>query len=200
MQWIIGIILSYLLGSIPFGYVIVQFQARKDIRTEGSGNIGATNVYRVLGFWWAVAVFLLDGLKGVLAVYAIPLALGDPAMALSLACGISAVLGHMYTFFLKFKGGKGVAVAVGVIIGLGLTTPAFLLILLAALGVWFVVFKLSRYVSLASIVAALTFFVLTLLFVRAQELKLFAFIVMVFIVLRHRQNIQRLLQGKELRL
>lgn len=200
MQWIIGITLSYLLGSIPFGYVVVQLQARKDIRTVGSGNIGATNAYRVLGFWWAVTVFLLDGLKGVLAVYAIPLALGNTGISLSLVCGISAVLGHMYTFFLAFKGGKGVAVAVGVIIGLGLTAPAFLLILLAALGVWLLVFKFSRFVSLASIVAALVFFVLTLVFVRPQELKLFAFIVMVFIIMRHRQNIQRLLRGKELRL
>lgn len=199
MQWIIGVLLSYCLGAIPFGYLVVRLIARKDIRAVGSGNIGATNVYRVLGIYWAVAVFLLDCLKGAAAVSVIPALVHRSETLYILVCGFASVLGHMFTFFLRFKGGKGVAVAVGVILGLGFSQPSFLLILCIALFVWFVLFRVFRYVSFASVAAAMLFFILSVLFPLAIEYKVFAFLVMAGIIVRHRQNIQRLIQKKELK-
>jgi len=177
----------------------VRLIGRKDIRSIGSGNIGATNVYRVLGLHWAVIVFILDCLKGILAVSVIPFLLQRPETSYILVCGLASVLGHMFTFFLRFKGGKGVAVAVGVVIGLGLSQPLFLLILCVSLMVWFILFRVFRYVSLASVVAAALFFVLSILFPLDREYKIFAFLVMAGIIVRHRQNIQRLIQKKELK-
>jgi glycerol-3-phosphate acyltransferase PlsY len=199
MPWIIGVLLSYCLGAIPFGYLAVLLVARKDIRSVGSGNIGATNVYRVLGIHWAVLVFILDCLKGILAVSVIPAFLQRSETSYILICGLASVLGHMFTFFLRFKGGKGVAVAVGVVIGLGFSQPLFLLILCIALLVWVILFRVFHYVSLASVVAALLFFMLSILFPLDIEYKLFAFLAMAGIVVRHRQNIQRLIQKKELK-
>lgn len=199
MPWIIGVLLSYCLGAIPFGYLAVRVIARKDIRSIGSGNIGATNVYRILGIHWAVTVFILDCLKGVLAVSVIPVFLQRSGTSYILVCGLASVLGHMFTFFLRFKGGKGVAVAVGVILGLGFSQPLFLLILCVALFVWFILFRIFRYVSLASVIAALLFFLLSILFPLDIEYKFFAFLVMAGIIIRHRQNIQRLIQKNELK-
>lgn len=200
MQLTAGIILSYLAGAIPFGYLVVLFVARQDIRTIGSGNIGATNVYRLLGIRWATLVFALDCSKGAAVTYFFPSLFGAPAGKwFTFACALAAVLGHMYPVFLKFKGGKGVAVSAGVALGLGLRTPLLLLSLFFSLLLWAGIFKKFHYVSLASLAAAISFFLFTLVFNLDKEFQLFAFSVMIGIVLRHRQNIQRLIKRKELK-
>ena len=196
---ITGAIVSYIFGAIPFGYLVVRLIAKKDIRRVGSGNIGATNVHRVLGIKWAVFVFCLDAFKGFAGAYLIPFAITPNAGGLVyIICGISAVLGHMYTVFLKFKGGKGVATSAGVILGLGFVAPQLLGVLLGVLAIWFVIFIATRLVSLASLVSAFVFFLSSLIFL-SIEFKVFSFLVMLFIALRHKDNIKRLISRKELK-
>jgi len=201
VQQTAGIILSYLAGAIPFGYLVVRFVARQDIRTIGSGNIGATNVYRLLGMRWAAFVFALDCGKGAAVTYFFPSLFGAGLGAwFTFACALAAVIGHMYPVFLKFKGGKGVAVSAGVALGLGLRAPFLLLSLFLSLVLWLGMFKKFRYVSLASLAAAISFFLCTLIFRLDKAFQLFAFFVMIGIVFRHRQNIQRLIKRKELKI
>ncbi len=204
---------AYLLGSIPFGLMVGRMKGI-DPRTAGSGNIGATNVGRLLGRRFFVMVFLLDLLKGLLPMLAAAAVLrraGDPrtfgpgTYGLWFAVGMAAILGHMFSVFLRFKGGKGVATSSGVVLGL---FPYFTVPGLAALAVWFAVFKPTRYVSLASIVAALAFPVLYVaaalwrgwpIFGGQWPLLVFAMLVAVMIVYKHRSNIARLRAGTESR-
>ena len=204
---------AYLLGSIPFGLMVGKAKGI-DPRTAGSGNIGATNLGRLLGRRFFVMVFLLDLLKGLLPMLAAAFVLrgagdtdtfGPGTYALWFAVGMAAILGHMFSVFLRFKGGKGVATSAGVVLGL---FPYFTVPGLGALVVWFAVFKPTRYVSLASIVAALAFPVLYVLvglwrgwpIVGGQwPLLAFAFLVAVMIVYKHRSNIARLRAGTESR-
>lgn len=190
---------SYLLGSIPFGYLAGRL-CGVDIRTKGSGNIGATNALRVLGKKWGYSVFLLDFLKAWLPV---KLALGwgialmvHPASAPGALAGLCALLGHSFPVWLGFKGGKGIASSAGVIVGL-FSLPVFLI----CLGLWLLLFTVTRYVSVASIVAAaalpVTVGTLYLLH-RADWLGLTVSIVMAFLAIwRHRSNIARLRAGTE---
>ena len=196
--WFIIALGSYLLGSIPFGYLAGRL-CGVDIRTKGSGNIGATNALRVLGKKWGYAVFLLDFLKAWLPV---KLALGwgialmvQPASAPGALAGLFALLGHSFPVWLGFKGGKGIASSAGVIVGL--FPSAFLI----CLGVWILVFTTSRYVSVASIAAAVTLplSVLALYLThRADWLALAVSVAMCLLaVWRHRSNIARLRAGTE---
>jgi acyl phosphate:glycerol-3-phosphate acyltransferase len=193
---------SYLLGSIPAGYVLVRIVLRQDVRTTGSGNIGATNVLRVGGKGLGAATFLLDMLKGSAAVWLGGLlgALLMPSEPLRTAQAIAAlfaVIGHILTCWLKFHGGKGVSTSFGVFL---VAAPWAAL---AALGVFAVVLALSRYVSLGSVVGALSFPVFAFFLVTGpRPLVFFAaqFAVALLIVFRHRQNIRRLLAGTESRL
>src|SRR5215469_8163970 len=145
---------AYLLGSIPFGYVLVRLFRNEDIRAKGSGNIGATNVVRSGAKGLGALTFLLDAVKGyvaVLAASAIGVLSGSTAVPrgnVVAVAALCAVLGHMYTVWLGFKGGKGVATAFGVFVAIAPWAA------LASLGVFVVVFALSRYVSLASILGA----------------------------------------------
>jgi len=205
------ILLAYLLGSVPFGLIIAKAHG-KDLRSIGSGNIGATNVARALGRKWAYLCFLLDVLKGFIPTF---LAMNlirhwHPAgplpaelLWLWLATGIAAVLGHIYPVYLKFKGGKGVATSFGVALGIW---PYYTLAALAALAVWVVVLLAFRYVSLASIVAALAFPAVLLLAVitlpawqaaRPWPLLLVAAVIPLLVIWRHKQNVARLLSGTE---
>ncbi len=160
--WLISLIAAYLIGSIPFGLIIGRLHGI-DIRQHGSRNIGATNIGRVLGKKFGLLCFLLDALKGFAGTFSAGLAtgtLGTPLAALSLestagwiAIAIAAVLGHMYSLFIGFKGGKGVATGFGALLGMWpiLTIPALL-----ALGVWIITLTITRYISIASMSAAVT--------------------------------------------
>ena len=143
-----AVLLSYAAGSIPTAYLIVRWLKRVDVRTIGSGNVGATNAVRAAGAKVGAMVFLLDLLKGVAAVaWIAPAVIPSAGPADRWACGVAAVVGHMFPFALGFRGGKGVATTIGVLVG---AAPAVAGIALAG---WIACFSLSRYVSLASIAA-----------------------------------------------
>jgi glycerol-3-phosphate acyltransferase PlsY len=181
----------YLLGSIPTSYLVLKALKGRDLRTIGSGNLGATNLYRALGWRVAVPVGLFDALKG-----AVPVALVGPWAKLgvigSLVLGVVAVIGHVFPVFLKFKGGKGVATSAGVV--LGLAPAAFA----ASLAVWGLVLTVSGYVSLASIAAAIALpaAVWVLQPIRRDMVLWFAVLALAIIWL-HRANIRRLWNGTE---
>ena len=202
---------AYLVGSVPFGLMVGKWKGI-DPRTAGSGNIGATNVGRLLGKRFFFVVFVLDLLKGLLPMVAAGAVLRagahgevhDPRLyALWLLVGFAAIIGHMFSLFLGFKGGKGVATSSGVILGL---FPYFTVPGVVALAVWAVVLKGTRYISMASILAALMFPVAYVLiavvlgwpvFGEQWPLLAFALLVAAMIVYKHRSNIARLRAGTE---
>ncbi len=191
--WLAG---SYLLGSIPFGYLIARFLAKTDVRTQGSGNIGATNVARVVGKKLGAFTLVLDALKGALPVLLVSYALSVPSSSLSLlqaASGLCALLGHCFPVWLLFRGGKGVATGAGFLIAY--------LPLIAGVGI--VVFGLAyaafRMVSLSSLLAGVVVLVVVLL-TRPLDAALVPLGVMfAVVVLRHTSNIRRLLNKQELK-
>ena len=189
MDSLLLVIFSYLLGSVLFGELIAKSKG-VDLRAVGSGNIGATNVGRVLGKRYAVIVFFLDMLKGLLPIVLARFYFGTDSWT-TVFVGIFAVLGHMYPVFSNFRGGKGVATAFGVLLGL---SP---LIAIITIIFWFMVFKLKGYVSLASM-SALAFASIAILF-SDMPIKVFimALVLSLLIAYKHRENISRLLQGKE---
>lgn len=191
MTAILPIIVAYLLGAIPFGYLLVRASTGRDIRKSGSGNIGATNVLRTAGRGAGVATLLLDIAKGYLAVWIAGRLTGDEPIWMSLAA-LAVMAGHAYPVFLGFKGGKAVATFVGAFLCL---TP---LALICALIVFTGVVAVTRYISLGSICAAGTF-PLAVWIVQHPQLPVFfaSIIAGVFVVLRHRENIERLHAGVE---
>jgi glycerol-3-phosphate acyltransferase PlsY len=199
LPWLLIAVGSYLIGSIPFGYLAGRL-CGVDIRTKGSGNIGATNALRVLGKKWGYTVFLLDFLKAWLPV---KLALGwgialmvHPASAPGALAGLCALLGHSFPVWLGFKGGKGIASSAGVMVGL-----FSLAVFLVCLGMWLLLFTVTRYVSIASIVAAISLPVavgILVLLHRADWLGFTVSVVMASLAIwRHRSNIVRLRAGTE---
>jgi glycerol-3-phosphate acyltransferase PlsY len=202
VTYLVIAVLAYLLGSIPFGYLLVLLFRKEDIRSKGSGNIGATNVVRSGAKGLGALTFLLDTLKGYVAVFAGVWALRLPGLQpvpLQNAIALSAffaILGHIFPVWLGFKGGKGVATAFGVFLALA-WLPA-----VAALGVFILVFAFSRYVSLASILASVAFPIFALVFPHAAYniwQTAVILIVPVIVIVKHRQNIYRLLRGTEYR-
>lgn len=202
---------AYLLGAIPFGLIVGKTKGI-DPRTAGSGNIGATNVGRLLGTRYFFLVFVLDLLKGLLPMAAASILLSHAGPAadrsatvnlLHLLIGFAGIAGHMFSCFIAFKGGKGVATSAGVALGL---YPFFTLPGLVVLAIWGIVFAMTRYVSLASIIAAICFplaFVAIGLangwnvFGRQSPLLVSAALVAFLITWRHRSNIARLRAGTE---
>ena len=183
---------SYLIGSLPTAYLVVRRLKGLDVRTVGSGNVGATNVSRVAGARAGVAVFLIDLAKGALAVWWLaPWFTLTPAMRLS--CGLAAILGHNFPIWLGCRGGKGVATTIGVLLA------AMPLIAAAVIAVWGVVFALWRYVSLASLAAALAIPIAQAFVGQGVAERLVGALLALLIVLRHHANIRRLLAGTELR-
>ncbi len=182
---------SYFLGSIPTGFLWAKARGI-DIRTVGSGNIGATNVMRALGKGPGITVLLIDAAKGFLPVWLAPRIFPDVnRSALEIACCVFVIAGHNWTCWLKFKGGKGVATSAGALL-------AFLpLPLLCALGVWAIVFGIWRYVSLASIFAAIAMPIATWFVKKDATLLIFTAILGVVAIYKHKANIQRLLAGTE---
>ncbi|MBI2956868.1 MAG: glycerol-3-phosphate 1-O-acyltransferase PlsY [Acidobacteria bacterium] len=193
MTGLLSIVAAYLLGAIPFGYLLAKHVKGLDVRSLGSGSIGATNVTRALGPGWGLATLALDSGKGYLAV-GLAAWLIDPAAWMA-AAGVAAVVGHSYPVFLRFRGGKSVATAGGVF---AYFTP---LALLAALGVWALVVGLWRYISLGSVLAAAAYPLFAYaLYQTGGEVNLAAVVCACLIILRHRSNLQRLIQGTEPRL
>jgi glycerol-3-phosphate acyltransferase PlsY len=206
------IITAYLLGSIPFGLIIAKAHG-VELRSIGSGNIGATNVSRALGKKWGYFCFVLDVLKGLLVTLAaMPLpsmisALTQTqkiiALFLWLAVGCAAIIGHIFPIYLNFKGGKGVATSFGVALGIW---PYFTLCAAIAVVVWAVIVLIWRYVSLASMSASVVFpaVLLTAIYIKADwelvnlwPLVLISALIPLMVILRHRENIKRLLDGTE---
>ena len=196
-------LLGYLFGSFPAGYVAGRL-AGIDIRTVGSGNIGATNVLRVLGKKWGYAVFFIDALKGFAAVRVGLLLIqfwpeAKPfSVQLTILTGVMCIIGHNFPVWLRFKGGKGVATSAGVLFGL---LPAAVPIVFL---IWIIVFETTRYVSVASIVAAISLPVVVGLFlhwnfIEGPALLCFSTLIALMVLWRHRSNFSRLLNGTEQR-
>ena len=196
----LAVTIGYILGSCPNGLLISRARGI-DIRQHGSGNIGATNVLRVLGKRWGYFVFFLDAFKGYLAVeLAFLLVSTSPQMTrpelVGIAGGLACILGHTFPIWLRFRGGKGVATSAGVL--LGLMPVAVLSVFL----VWLLVFKITRYVSIASIAAAAALPLFVLLYLHLKAIRgpaLFGFSILIagVVIWRHRSNIFRLWQGTE---
>jgi acyl phosphate:glycerol-3-phosphate acyltransferase len=194
-------LVSYLLGSIPAGYIAGRI-AGIDIRHAGSGNIGATNVTRTLGKGYGYPVFAVDFLKGLAAVI-ISVSMGQRAQPISvpvelfgIVAAVCCVLGHSFPVWLRFKGGKGVATSAGALFGL---MPRVALI---AVAVWLIIFYLTRYVSVASMIAALAvpITILSMMFLGQRggtALLYFSICLAALVIIRHRSNLSRLVRGTE---
>jgi glycerol-3-phosphate acyltransferase PlsY len=184
------LLLIYLVAAVPTGVVLTRLMGLEDVRTRGSGNIGATNVYRVAGKLPGILTLLGDILKGFLPLLAVKYWLAPTPLQLGVA-GVVAIVGHCYPVYLRFKGGKGVATALGIFLVLD---PQALvgggLVFLAAVA-------LTRYISLGSVLAAIAVPLFTLLFGRPLPMVLSACVIAALIVWRHRDNLQRLLKGTE---
>jgi acyl phosphate:glycerol-3-phosphate acyltransferase len=211
-NFIVAIIGAYLIGSIPFGIIIAKAHG-KDLRSIGSGNIGATNVSRALGRKWGYICFALDVLKGLIPMLAVmpfatPFTGQTPnekiiILFLWFAVGIAAILGHVFPVFLKFKGGKGVATSFGIALGLW---PYYSICAIIAFLVWILVVIIWKYISLASIIASVTFPIALVCFIIIRPdwqfsalwpLLIPAIAIPLMVILRHIENIKRLLAGTE---
>jgi glycerol-3-phosphate acyltransferase PlsY len=206
MKFAILIISAYLLGSIPFGLIIAKAHG-KDLRSIGSGNIGATNLSRALGRKWAYLCFFLDAVKGLAPMLAATYIFSSPPsiaqLLLAIAVGCAAILGHIFPIYIKFRGGKGVATSFGVALGLW---PYYTICAAAAFLIWLVFVLLWRYISLASIIASVAFPVTLVLmivliprwnFASLWPLLIAAIVIPIMVIVRHRENIKRLVAGTE---
>ena len=199
MTWLSLVLAAYLLGSVPFAFLVVKWQSGVDIRTVGSGNVGATNVLRSAGITAATIVLAMDVAKGATPVL-IAQSLGAPPAVVG-ACALAAVLGHVFPVFLGFRGGKGVATAAGAI---GAMSPAPML---AAILVFGAAVAWKRYVSLGSILAVASFPVFAFVFGRLGWMEPMPSVLLIgttvaagLILMRHSENVRRLAVGKEHRL
>lgn len=188
--WVIPLILSYLLGSVSFSYLLTRYLKGVDIRDYGSGNAGATNTMRVLGKGPALLVFLLDALKGMGAA-GIGYLFSEGNQTIMMACGIAAIVGHNWPIFLRFRGGKGIATTVGVTALL-----AFSAALIA--GVFAILFiVITRYVSLGSLIYASVIPIAMLFLDYPATFIWLCLIITLMAVVRHKQNIINLFKGQE---
>ena len=208
MTYAVLILFAYLFGSVPFAFLIGKAQGI-DLRKVGSGNIGANNAGRTLGKKWGIICFFLDVCKGLLPMLLVPLFglieqnAGPLQLTLWLLVGCAAVLGHVFSIYLKFKGGKGVATSFGIALGLW---PYYTICALFAIAIWSVVVLIWRYVSLASIAGSVSFPVVLILaiilkpgwdFFSLWPLLIAATAIPLMVIIRHRENIKRLLAGTE---
>ncbi len=197
-----AVIISYLIGSIPTAYLFTRAIKGVDIRKVGSGNVGATNALRVLGKGWGGAILFIDILKGLLPVvflgnYIQPRTDFIQAHNLLIIIGLSSICGHNWTIFLGFRGGKGVATTLGVLLGLAFKVPGLGYALSLTVLCWFICFFLSRIISLSSVFAAFVFPFLTMFFKQPPTVKLLGVLLSLFIILRHKPNILRIIKGEE---
>lgn len=199
-------LVAFVVGGIPFGYLVGRAILKDDIRKHGSGNIGATNVARVIGWKWGSFVLVLDAIKGLLPTLGARLLMAsrfseDAAQTATILAGIAAILGHMYPIWLKLRGGKGVATALGVVLVISPVASLVALILFS------IVVGTTKIVAAASIAAAIGFAVTQLILLGSKvfdvaklPLTLFSIIVPALIVWKHRSNIGRILRGEENRI
>ena len=189
MKFFLASVVAYLIGSIPNGLILGKLFWQIDLREHGSKNIGATNAYRTLGAKPAALIFIMDLLKGIIGVWLGSYMVGTPlAMILG---GITAIIGHNWSVFLKFTGGKGVATGLGVI---AMLMPQVTIIVFIT---WIVIVYITKYVSLASIVAAMMVPICSYFFNEPLEYMCFSILAAGFVVYRHKSNIQRLINGNE---
>lgn len=186
--WTVWIAAAYIVGSIPFGYLIGRARG-VDVRTVGSKNIGATNVYRTVGKGWGLLAFICDFLKGILPTLS-AMRWGGNAN-LPVCVGLACVVGHTLTVFMRFRGGKGVATAFGVFVAL-VPYPTLAAFVVFAVTVW-----ISHYISLGSILAAATLGALVWVFPVPLAVRCVVTAVAVFVIVKHRSNIVRLVKGCE---
>ena len=206
--FILLIIGAYLLGAVPFGFLIGKAHG-KDLRQIGSGNIGATNAARMLGKKWGIICFILDVLKGLIPMLSVPMLglieqpLTSTQFFLWILVGVSAVMGHIFPIYLEFKGGKGVATSLGIVLGLW---PYYTVCGITAFIIWSTTLLIWRYVSLSSMIAAVCFPLVLITAVISIEswkfdqlwpLVIVAVLMALLVVLRHRSNIVRLRNGSE---
>lgn len=200
-----AIIISYLIGSIPTAYIFGRLLKGIDMRKYGSGNVGATNAWRVLGKTTGITVLVLDILKGYIPVVFLGsflvsrISLADKAI-LPISLGLSCICGHNWTLFLGFKGGKGIATTLGILVGLSMQIPGLRLILILLILTWFFIFLITRIISAASVLTSIALPVFTVMFRQSIAVVSFSILLCVFSVIRHLPNLKRILQGKESRL
>ena len=201
LNLIISIVAAYLIGSIPTSFIFGKLLKGIDIRQHGSGNVGATNVFRVIGKIPALSVLFIDILKGAVAVMLLPQIFLNNFIGVNLGLetykiilGICAISGHVWSVFLNFKGGKGVATTAGVMIALSLK------IVTGSAVIWVVVFSVFRIVSVASIVASVFLPIFSIIFQESLILTIFTVILCVVGTYKHKENIKRLLRGEEKRI
>jgi acyl phosphate:glycerol-3-phosphate acyltransferase len=190
----LGILLGYLLGAVPSSYIAGRVTRGVDLRTQGSGNLGATNAFRVLGAKIAAPVMAFDVLKGFVPVWFFPNWLNVPPesrLYWALAFGAAAIIGHVFPVYMGFRGGKGVATAAGVFLGLAPLAVG------VALIIWLSVVTISRIVSLASMLAAITMVTVLMLVPTEMPVRILGVAVAAFIVYAHRANIGRIRRGEE---
>lgn len=198
LKAVLVIVISYLIGSIPFGFIVGKVGYGVDIRDKGSGNIGFTNIFRILGVFPGIVVLAGDVSKGVLAVLLARLFFPHPLTSLVdgvvvVLASMAVILGHNWSIYLKFSGGRGIATGLGVL--LVLVNPYIVLILFS---VWLLVLLVFRYVSLASISIAVLFPFLTLVFHSSNyPYILFSIVASLVVIFKHGSNIKRLLKGAE---
>lgn len=181
---------AYLLGSVSFGLLIGKWFSGIDVRQHGSGNAGATNISRVLGTGPGLIVLFLDGLKGYLPVV-LTLALTDGHLPAAMLVGIAAIIGHIWPLYFGFRGGKGVATTIGVMLGISFWAT------LIAGAITLLVIAITRYVSLGSLLMVFLLPWLLLAFGKGWAVFALSLLLMVLVFWKHRENIQRLLQGRE---
>jgi acyl phosphate:glycerol-3-phosphate acyltransferase len=201
-MWIIlGIIINYFIGSIPTAYIFGRLLKGIDIRQYGSGNVGATNALRVLGKGIGITVLAIDIVKGFLPLllwgdfFAVRTPI-DPEIVY-IILGVSCICGHNWTIFLNFKGGKGIATTLGMLLAMAVKVQGLGLVIGLVLLIWVITFVISRIVSLSSIVAAGTLPVFMIVFRQPLTLIIASLLLSCFTIYRHKSNIQRLRQGKE---
>jgi glycerol-3-phosphate acyltransferase PlsY len=199
---LIGLLVSYLLGSIPTAYIFGKAARGIDLRQHGSGNLGATNAFRVLGKGIGTIVLSIDILKGTAAVliaesffYGVGAAISRD-LYICLAA-ITAVAGHNWTVFMGFKGGKGIATSLGSLIAFSILFTGFARVVLIIIFLWFAIFLSTGFVSLASVICSITLPCLAIFFQLSKEIIAFLTILAIFSIIRHKPNISRLLQKKE---
>ncbi|MEE9613023.1 MAG: glycerol-3-phosphate 1-O-acyltransferase PlsY [Desulfatiglandales bacterium] len=188
--WILFPVASYVLGSMPFGKLIGQKVARIDITERGSGNIGATNVTREIGIKWGIFTLVLDLLKGFIPVFLFGLFFPDFELGQAIV-GLSALSGHQFSLFLRFRGGKGVATALGIYLAIS-PFPCLIALLFFMLTVY-----LWDFVSLGSMLSALAMPLLLVLFGKSNTLIMASLIMAALVCFKHKDNIQRLIRGEE---
>jgi glycerol-3-phosphate acyltransferase PlsY len=195
-----GVVIAYLAGSIPFAYIFGKVLRGIDVREHGSGNVGATNVARTVGKRAAVAVFILDFIKGTVAVTLVPAVLSllfpvypDERSYLIIFFGGASIAGHIWPVFLRYRGGKGVSTTAGVMAGLAPSVFA------GAFCVWIAVFMIWKYVSLASLAACIALPVFAVISGAGLDLIIFSGVLCMVGIISHRANIRRLLEGTETR-